>query len=49
MQTQSQTMAGHTLHSIHVKKEVVTDNDTAPEERSVEAKYAGDEVYGHKA
>jgi hypothetical protein len=44
MQTQSQTVAGKTLHSIHVQKETVT--SVSPEERSVE-KYTGDDVYGH--
>ncbi|RDB28699.1 hypothetical protein Hypma_015900 [Hypsizygus marmoreus] len=46
MQTQSQTMAGHTLHSIHVQKEVVS--DVSQDQRSVDAKFGGDEVYGHK-
>jgi len=46
MQAQSQTMAGHSLHSIHVKKEIVT--DTVVEDRSADAKYVGDEVYGAK-
>jgi len=45
MQAQSQTMAGHSMHSIQVKKETVTDG----ENRSVDAKYMGDDVYGHKA
>ncbi|KAF8899094.1 hypothetical protein BD779DRAFT_59911 [Infundibulicybe gibba] len=46
LQNQSQTLAsGHTMHSIHVQKEVVSD---APEDRSVDAKYSGtDEVYAH--
>ncbi|KAG5647696.1 hypothetical protein DXG03_008419 [Asterophora parasitica] len=46
--TQSQTMAGQTLHSIHVQKETVTDNAINAEERSVE-KYTGDDVYGKMA
>ncbi|KAF5385351.1 hypothetical protein D9615_001200 [Tricholomella constricta] len=45
MQTQSQTMAGQTLHSIHVQKETIT--EISPEERSVE-KYTEDDLYGHK-
>jgi hypothetical protein len=49
MQNQSQTIAGsHTLHSIQVQKEVVTDGGV-DENRSLDAKYAGDDVYGHKA
>lgn len=44
LQNQSQTMA--TFHSIHVQKEVVTD---AVEQNSVDAKYAGDDVYGHSS
>ncbi|KAG6919023.1 hypothetical protein DXG01_009733 [Tephrocybe rancida] len=44
MQTQSRTVAGQTIHSIHVSKETVT--QTSPEERSVE-KFTGDEdAYG---
>jgi len=43
LQNQSQTLATtHTFQSIHVQKEVVTDAN------SVDAKYGGDEVYGHK-
>ncbi|KAG6837317.1 hypothetical protein H0H93_011412 [Arthromyces matolae] len=42
MQTQSQTVAGQTLHSIHISKETIT--QTSPEERSVE-KYRGDEEF----
>ena len=43
-------MAGHSLHSILVKKEVVTDGGVE-ENQSVQAKYAGDDsdVYGHNA
>jgi hypothetical protein len=49
MQNQSQTMAGgHTMHSITVQKEIVTDGGIE-ENRSVDAKYGGDDVYGHKA
>lgn len=44
MQNQSTTIGSHTLHSISVQKEVITD---APDNRSVDAKYAGDDVYGH--
>jgi hypothetical protein len=48
MQNQSQTMAGQSpMHSIHVKKEVVSDG-TAEENRSVDAKYGGDDIYGPK-
>ena len=39
-------MIGHTLHSIQVKKEVVTDG---VEHQSVEAKYDESDVYSHKA
>lgn len=46
MQNQSGTLGGGTLHSVHVQKEVVT--DTMPDQRSVDSKYAVDEVYGHK-
>jgi len=47
MQNHSQTMASHTLHSIQVSKEVVTEGGIE-ENRSVDAKYA-DDVYGQKA
>lgn len=41
-------MAGHTMHSIQVQKEVVTDGGA--ENQSVDAKYVvDDDVYGHKA
>ncbi|PFH52841.1 hypothetical protein AMATHDRAFT_139073, partial [Amanita thiersii Skay4041] len=47
MQNQSQTLASapHTVHSIQVNKEVVTD---VPDERSLDAKYTGaEDVYTH--
>jgi hypothetical protein len=41
-------MAGHTMHSIQVQKEVVSDGGVE-ENQSVDAKYVVDDVYGHKA
>ncbi|KAG6845362.1 hypothetical protein H0H87_010471 [Tephrocybe sp. NHM501043] len=46
MQTQSQTVAGQTLHSIHVSKETFT--QTSPEERSVEKFNGEEDVYAAK-
>ncbi|KAF8226286.1 hypothetical protein L208DRAFT_1367155 [Tricholoma matsutake] len=49
MQSQSQTIGGHMLHSIQVKKETVSDGtESGAESQSVDAKYIGDEVYTPK-
>jgi len=50
MQNQSQTLGTqtHTMHSIHVKKETVTDTSPPPE-HSIDAKYVVDDsdIYAH--